>query len=287
METLNSESVRVTILCDFIETLVHMILYIRNIYPSFLFQKTRKYSSLLVPWCRCEPLCRYIHKVIQTGVAQLLEVNLLESFYVVITQKQLISEEEPTSSALFCQQSSLEKGKGRQNETVHTESVVKKKKIPIERFRFDIQCGEDANQAFQDEKTLSIASQAFRECLLKLSQCSSLLDTKMPEHSIEDAEVFESNYSFHILVRTKNFNDAATDCQDENPINPAGHLRFETDVIPSSVTSYAYFDENSWISVPDSDWDSSSHVLIPLSSFQSDWLQIESIIEEKTASFCS
>ncbi|XP_016093912.1 mitotic spindle assembly checkpoint protein MAD2B-like [Sinocyclocheilus grahami] len=51
-QDLNFGQVAADILCEFLEVAIHLILYVREIYPSGIFQKRKKYSVPVqdFPW---------------------------------------------------------------------------------------------------------------------------------------------------------------------------------------------------------------------------------------------
>lgn len=73
------------ILCEFLEVAVHLILYVREVYPIGIFQKRKKYNVPVQMSCHPE-LNRYIQDTLHC-VKPLIEKNDVEKVAVVILDK--------------------------------------------------------------------------------------------------------------------------------------------------------------------------------------------------------
>ncbi|KAG9481899.1 hypothetical protein GDO78_010891, partial [Eleutherodactylus coqui] len=74
------------ILCEFLEVAVHLILYVREVYPIGIFQKRKKYNVPVQMSCHPE-LNRYIQDTLHC-VKPLIEKNDVEKVVVVILDKE-------------------------------------------------------------------------------------------------------------------------------------------------------------------------------------------------------
>ncbi|KAK3565733.1 hypothetical protein QTP86_014987 [Hemibagrus guttatus] len=79
-------SVVADILCEFLEVAIHLILYVREVYPSGIFQKRKKYNVPVQMSCHPE-LNQYIQDTLQC-VKPLIEKNEAEKVVVVIMDKE-------------------------------------------------------------------------------------------------------------------------------------------------------------------------------------------------------
>ncbi|KAJ0064635.1 hypothetical protein NL108_011491, partial [Boleophthalmus pectinirostris] len=73
------------ILCEFLEVAIHLILYVREVYPSGIFQKRRKYNVPVQMSCHPD-LNQYIQDTLYC-IKPLIEKNEAEKVVVVIMDK--------------------------------------------------------------------------------------------------------------------------------------------------------------------------------------------------------
>ncbi|KAM9474951.1 mitotic spindle assembly checkpoint protein MAD2B [Clarias gariepinus] len=85
-QDLNFGQVVADILCEFLEVAIHLILYVREVYPSGIFQKRKKYNVPVQMSCHPE-LNQYIQDTLQC-VKPLIEKNEAEKVVVVIMDKE-------------------------------------------------------------------------------------------------------------------------------------------------------------------------------------------------------
>ncbi|KAM4016243.1 mitotic spindle assembly checkpoint protein MAD2B [Anomaloglossus baeobatrachus] len=85
-QDLNFGQVVADILCEFLEVAVHLILYVREVYPIGIFQKRKKYNVPVQMSCHPE-LNRYIQDTLHC-VKPLIEKNDVEKVVVVILDKE-------------------------------------------------------------------------------------------------------------------------------------------------------------------------------------------------------
>uniref|UniRef100_A0A8C4YVN7 Mitotic spindle assembly checkpoint protein MAD2B n=1 Tax=Gadus morhua TaxID=8049 RepID=A0A8C4YVN7_GADMO len=85
-QDLNFGQVVADILCEFLEVAIHLILYVREVYPSGIFQKKKKYNVPVQMSCHPE-LNQYIQDTLQC-VKPLIEKNDAEKVAVVIMDKE-------------------------------------------------------------------------------------------------------------------------------------------------------------------------------------------------------
>ncbi|XP_034027792.1 LOW QUALITY PROTEIN: mitotic spindle assembly checkpoint protein MAD2B [Thalassophryne amazonica] len=85
-QDLNFGQVVADILCEFLEVAIHLILYVREVYPSGIFQKRKKYNVPVQMSCHPE-LNRYIQDTLHC-VKPLIEKNDAEKVVVVIMDKE-------------------------------------------------------------------------------------------------------------------------------------------------------------------------------------------------------
>ena len=84
-----------SVLCEFLEIAIHLILYVRDVYPSALFQRRRKYN-VPVYVCGHPELNRYVRNVVD-GIKPLLDTDKVEGVAVLIRNK----ENEPVEKFVF------------------------------------------------------------------------------------------------------------------------------------------------------------------------------------------
>uniref|UniRef100_A0A6I8MYP2 Mitotic spindle assembly checkpoint protein MAD2B n=1 Tax=Ornithorhynchus anatinus TaxID=9258 RepID=A0A6I8MYP2_ORNAN len=85
-QDLNFGQVVADVLCEFLEVAVHLILYVREVYPIGIFQKRKKYNVPVQMSCHPE-LNQYIQDTLHC-VKPLLEKNDVEKVVVVILDKE-------------------------------------------------------------------------------------------------------------------------------------------------------------------------------------------------------
>uniref|UniRef100_A0A7N9AT55 Mitotic spindle assembly checkpoint protein MAD2B n=1 Tax=Mastacembelus armatus TaxID=205130 RepID=A0A7N9AT55_9TELE len=85
-QDLNFGQVVADILCEFLEVAIHLILYVREVYPSGIFQKRKKYNVPVQMSCHPE-LNQYIQDTLHC-VKPLIEKNEAEKVVVVIMDKE-------------------------------------------------------------------------------------------------------------------------------------------------------------------------------------------------------
>uniref|UniRef100_A0A3B4TFB9 Mitotic spindle assembly checkpoint protein MAD2B n=1 Tax=Seriola dumerili TaxID=41447 RepID=A0A3B4TFB9_SERDU len=85
-QDLNFGQVVADILCEFLEVAIHLILYVREVYPSGIFQKKKKYNVPVQMSCHPE-LNQYIQDTLHC-VKPLIEKNDAEKVVVVIMDKE-------------------------------------------------------------------------------------------------------------------------------------------------------------------------------------------------------
>ncbi|XP_028401792.1 mitotic spindle assembly checkpoint protein MAD2B-like isoform X2 [Dendronephthya gigantea] len=79
-------TVAANLLCEFLEVAIHLILYIREIYPAGIFEKRKKYNVPVQMSCHPE-LNQYIQNVLKT-LRPCLEKGEVEKICVVIIDKE-------------------------------------------------------------------------------------------------------------------------------------------------------------------------------------------------------
>ncbi|XP_017743509.1 PREDICTED: mitotic spindle assembly checkpoint protein MAD2B [Rhinopithecus bieti] len=147
-QDLNFGQVVADVLCEFLEVAVHLILYVREVYPVGIFQKRKPASWATVPepqtaWCcvqmSCHPeLNQYIQDTLHC-VKPLLEKNDVEKVVVVILDKE------------------------------HR---------PVEKFVFEIT--QPPLLSISSDSLLSHVEQLLRAFILKISVCDAVLDHNPP-----------------------------------------------------------------------------------------------------------
>ncbi|XP_078805878.1 mitotic spindle assembly checkpoint protein MAD2B isoform X2 [Oryzias latipes] len=84
-QDLNFGRVVADVLCEFLEVAVHLILYVREVYPSGIFQKRKKYNVPVQMSCHPD-LNQYIQDTLLC-IKPLIEKNDAEKVVVVIMDK--------------------------------------------------------------------------------------------------------------------------------------------------------------------------------------------------------
>ncbi|XP_077471187.1 mitotic spindle assembly checkpoint protein MAD2B isoform X1 [Stigmatopora argus] len=85
-QDLNFGQVVADILCEFLEVAIHLILYVREVYPSGIFEKRKKYNVPVQMSCHPE-LNQYIQDTLHC-IKPLIEKNDAEKVVVVIMDKE-------------------------------------------------------------------------------------------------------------------------------------------------------------------------------------------------------
>lgn len=82
---MDARNVVANILCEFLEVAVHLILYVRDVYPAGIFEKRKKYNVPVQMSCHPE-LNQYIQDVLNS-IKPCLEKGEVERICVVIMDK--------------------------------------------------------------------------------------------------------------------------------------------------------------------------------------------------------
>uniref|UniRef100_A0A8C6XKN8 Mitotic spindle assembly checkpoint protein MAD2B n=1 Tax=Naja naja TaxID=35670 RepID=A0A8C6XKN8_NAJNA len=85
-QDLNFGQVVADVLSEFLEVAIHLILYVREVYPTGIFQKRKKYNVPVQMSCHPE-LNRYIQDTLHC-IKPLLEKNDVEKVVLVILDKE-------------------------------------------------------------------------------------------------------------------------------------------------------------------------------------------------------
>uniref|UniRef100_S4RU02 Mitotic spindle assembly checkpoint protein MAD2B n=1 Tax=Petromyzon marinus TaxID=7757 RepID=S4RU02_PETMA len=169
-QEVNPTQVAADILCEFLEVAVHMILYVRQLYPLGIFEKRRKYNVPVQMSCHPE-VNRYIEDTLHC-IRPLLEQqrqNAVEQFVV---------------------------------------AIVNKENKPVERFVFEISPPNVASHSL--DEMLAGLEKALRAFLLKISVADSILEENPADcsftifvHTLENAmastEVVQMQKSFPLV----------------------------------------------------------------------------------------
>ncbi|MBZ3885845.1 Mitotic spindle assembly checkpoint protein MAD2B [Sciurus carolinensis] len=81
-QDLNYDQVVADVLCEFLEVAMHLILYVREVYPVGIFQKRKKYNM------SCHPELNQCIQDTMHCAKPLLEKNDMEKVVVVILDKE-------------------------------------------------------------------------------------------------------------------------------------------------------------------------------------------------------
>uniref|UniRef100_A0A8C7U1T8 Mitotic spindle assembly checkpoint protein MAD2B n=1 Tax=Oncorhynchus mykiss TaxID=8022 RepID=A0A8C7U1T8_ONCMY len=144
-QDLNFGQVVADILCEFLEVAIHLILYVREVYPSGIFQKRKKYNVPVQMSCHPE-LNQYIHDTLHC-VKPLIEKNDAEKVVVVIMDK----EHHPVERFVF-----------------------EISQPPLLSIRVD------NNTSAISDTLLSHVEQLLRAVILKISVCDAVLENNPP-----------------------------------------------------------------------------------------------------------
>uniref|UniRef100_A0A8C9RFU0 Mitotic spindle assembly checkpoint protein MAD2B n=1 Tax=Scleropages formosus TaxID=113540 RepID=A0A8C9RFU0_SCLFO len=145
-QDLNFGQVVADILCEFLEVAIHLILYVREVYPSGIFQKRKKYNVPVQMSCHPE-LNRYIQDTLHC-VKPLIEKNDVEKVVVVIMDK----DHHPVERFVF-----------------------EISQPPLLSIRF-----VSMILNFYSDTLLSHVEQLLRAVILKISVCDAVLDNNPP-----------------------------------------------------------------------------------------------------------
>lgn len=85
-QQLDARSVMTNILCEFLEVAVHLILYVREVYPAGIFKKRKKYNVPVQMSCHPE-LNQYIQDVLHS-IKPCLEKGEVERICVAVIDKE-------------------------------------------------------------------------------------------------------------------------------------------------------------------------------------------------------
>ncbi|XP_033764002.1 mitotic spindle assembly checkpoint protein MAD2B-like [Pecten maximus] len=80
--SLETGSVSIDILCEFLEVAIHSILYLRDLYPRGVFEKRKKYN-VPVQMCLHPHVCQYVVNIVDSA-HNMNQLNQLEKISVVI-----------------------------------------------------------------------------------------------------------------------------------------------------------------------------------------------------------
>uniref|UniRef100_A0AAQ5ZCR1 Mitotic spindle assembly checkpoint protein MAD2B n=1 Tax=Amphiprion ocellaris TaxID=80972 RepID=A0AAQ5ZCR1_AMPOC len=133
------------ILCEFLEVAIHLILYVREVYPSGIFQKRKKYNVPVQMSCHPE-LNQYIQDTLHC-VKPLIEKNDAEKVVVVIMDK----EHHPVERFVF-----------------------EISQPPLLSIRFS------SPLLIRNDTLLSHVEQLLRAFILKISVCDAVLNNNPP-----------------------------------------------------------------------------------------------------------
>ncbi|RXM91588.1 Mitotic spindle assembly checkpoint protein MAD2B [Acipenser ruthenus] len=88
-QDLNFGQVVADILCEFLEVAIHLILYVREVYPSGIFQKRKKYSVPVQMSCHPE-LNQYIQDTLHC-----IKPLIVKDFPWIVADEQEVHMREP------------------------------------------------------------------------------------------------------------------------------------------------------------------------------------------------
>uniref|UniRef100_A0A4W3HD42 Mitotic spindle assembly checkpoint protein MAD2B n=1 Tax=Callorhinchus milii TaxID=7868 RepID=A0A4W3HD42_CALMI len=169
-QDLNFGQVVADVLCEFLEVAVHMILYVREVYPIGIFQKRKKYNVPVQMSCHPE-LNQYIQDTLHC-IKPLIEKNEVDRVVVMILDK----EHHPVERFVFeISQPPL--------------LSVRLNVLVFPKLPFTLDGVSDS------DSLLSHVEQLLRASILKISVCDAILESNPP------------GCTFTVLVHTR---DAAT-----------------------------------------------------------------------------
>ncbi|KAJ0036565.1 hypothetical protein NQD34_005242 [Periophthalmus magnuspinnatus] len=170
-QDLNFGKVVADILCEFLEVAIHLILYVREVYPSGIFQKRRKYNVPVQMSCHPD-LNQYIQDTLYC-IKPLIEKVKEKTLFI------LSNATNDLPAILFLQ-----------NEAEKVVVVIMDKgHHPVERFVFEI--SQPTLLSISSETLLSHVEQLLRAFILKISVCDAVLNNNPPD------------CSFSVLVHTR------------------------------------------------------------------------------------
>uniref|UniRef100_A0A8C1E588 Mitotic spindle assembly checkpoint protein MAD2B n=2 Tax=Cyprinus carpio TaxID=7962 RepID=A0A8C1E588_CYPCA len=153
-QDLNFGQVVADILCEFLEVAIHLILYVRDVYPSGIFQKRKKYNvPVQVMFELNGNLNQYIQDTLHC-VKPLIEKNEAEKVVVVIMDK----EHHPVERFVF--------------------EISQPPLLSISCASFSYVCV--GFRCVSSETLLSHVEQLLRAMILKISVCDAVLDNNPP-----------------------------------------------------------------------------------------------------------
>ncbi|XP_034527175.1 mitotic spindle assembly checkpoint protein MAD2B isoform X1 [Ailuropoda melanoleuca] len=171
-QDLNFGQVVADVLCEFLEVAVHLILYVREVYPVGIFQKRKKYNVPVQMSCHPE-LNQYIQDTLHC-VKPLLEKGGGGGVWVT----------RFWSRGFLFLQNDVEKV---------VVVILDKEHRPVEKFVFEIT--QPPLLSISSDSLLSHVEQLLRAFILKISVCDAVLDHNPP------------GCTFTVLVHTR---EAAT-----------------------------------------------------------------------------
>ncbi|ELR61108.1 Mitotic spindle assembly checkpoint protein MAD2B, partial [Bos mutus] len=142
------------VLCEFLEVAVHLILYVREVYPVGIFQKRKKYNVPVQMSCHPE-LNQYIQDTLHC-VKPLLEKNDVEKVVVVILDK----EHRPVEKFVF--------------------EITQPPLLSIREGGCPCAGRTSSSLLPSSDSLLSHVEQLLRAFILKISVCDAVLDHNPP-----------------------------------------------------------------------------------------------------------
>ncbi|KAM6434911.1 mitotic spindle assembly checkpoint protein MAD2B isoform 1-T1 [Liasis olivaceus] len=176
-QDLNFGQVVADILLEFLEVAIHLILYVREVYPTGIFQKRKKYNVPVQMSCHPE-LNQYIQDTLHC-IKPLLEKTF--GIHSALLQRERFWKASSSPNLL---QNDVEKV---------VVVILDKEHHPVERFVFEIM--QPPLLAISSDSLLNHVEQLLRAFILKISVCDAVLDNNPP------------GCTFTILVHTR---EAAT-----------------------------------------------------------------------------
>ncbi|XP_021099028.1 mitotic spindle assembly checkpoint protein MAD2B isoform X3 [Heterocephalus glaber] len=185
-QDLNFGQVVADVLCEFLEVAVHLILYVREVYPVGIFQKRKKYNVPVQMSCHPE-LNQYIQDTLHC-VKPLLE-KFCPGWAITVSPAAVLGPGwEP---AILSSQPGPLSPKNDVEKVVVV--ILDKEHRPVEKFVFEIT--QPPLLSISSDSLLSHVEQLLRAFILKISVCDAVLDHNPP------------GCTFTVLVHTR---EAAT-----------------------------------------------------------------------------
>ncbi|XP_029418567.1 mitotic spindle assembly checkpoint protein MAD2B isoform X1 [Nannospalax galili] len=185
-QDLNFGQVVADVLCEFLEVAVHLILYVREVYPVGIFQKRKKYNvpvqiftDDIIKAQRNSVICPRPHSPLMSNDSA--ETSAYMSCHPELNQY--------IQDTLHCVKPLLEKNDVEKVVVV----ILDKEHRPVEKFVFEIT--QPPLLSISSDSLLSHVEQLLRAFILKISVCDAVLDHNPP------------GCTFTVLVHTR---EAAT-----------------------------------------------------------------------------